>query len=135
MLLLGPNERCQLAQLREQARQHPVDMPTLVEAMRTAQGSRRHRQQMTAQTIAIPTRYYVTFSIETGHPGGACRHMSMSTLADERIPRIEGIWMVAEELGFSGGIDECSLWLEDLSGGGKAVNVVQPISLMAGGRA
>lgn len=135
MLLLGPNERCQLAQLREIAAARPVDMPMLVEAMRTAQGSRRHRQQMTAQTIAIPTRYYVTFSIETGHPGGVCRHMSMSTLANERIPRIEGIWMVAEELGFTGGIDECSLWLEDLSGGGRAVNVVQPVCMTAAGRA
>ena len=42
--------------------------------------------------------------------------------------------MVAEELGFIGGMQRCAIWLEDLEDGGKAVNVVQPLRLSSEGR-
>jgi hypothetical protein len=47
----------------------------------------------------------------------------------KRIPHPIGVWMVAEDLGFSGGLEACQIWIEDLSDGGKAFNVVQSINI------
>jgi hypothetical protein len=43
--------------------------------------------------------------------------------------------MVAELLGFVGGLDRCVVWLEDIGRGDKAVNIAQPIGITAAGSA
>jgi hypothetical protein len=75
------------------------------------------------------------FSIETGHVVGACRHMSMSIVRVGRVPSQEAVWMVAEQLGFSGGLTACTAWPEKVSDGVTAINVVQPLSVRPEGRA
>jgi hypothetical protein len=130
-LMLGPNERAALDSLRELANTRPVDMTVLVEALKHKAGKAAHMLQMTAQTIDIPLDFMVTFSIETGHPIGTCRHMSMSVGKKGRVPHPHAIWMVAEVLGFIDELDTCRCWLEDLQGHGQAVNVVQPVSIAA----
>lgn len=37
--------------------------------------------------------------------------------------------MVAEALGFVGGINDCEVWLEEIGRNHKAVNVAQPLAL------
>lgn len=133
-LIIGPNEIAALADLRERAAQHPLDMSTVVEQIKTPEGKRRHMRQMSEQTIDVPLAYVVTFSIERGHPGGTCRHMSMSSDLPGRTPIPEAVWMVAEQLGFVGNLKECAVWLEELMRGdhkANAVNVVQPINMVA----
>lgn len=133
-LLIGPAERAALASLRERATAAPVNVPALVEAMRTQEGSLRHRRQMAGQSLHLPTRYFVTYSVETGHPVGTCRHMSMSCIMNGRVPTTDALWMVAEELGFVGGLEQCNAWSEPLSDGGRALHVVQPVDLAAATR-
>ena len=88
---------------------------------------------MTDQSVPIPMAFVVTYSIEYNHPGGrTARHMSMSVMRDGRVPHPAGVWMVCEELGFHGSLRECTVWLEDLSDGGSAVNVVQLLDAGAG---
>jgi hypothetical protein len=86
---------------------------------------------MNAQTVVIPGpwQFFVVFTIETGHPAGTCRHMSLSIRRKDRVPSPAAVWMVAEELGFSGGLLACSAWLERLSDGGIAINVAQPLAV------
>jgi hypothetical protein len=131
-LIITPEVTARLHRLRDFAASRPVDMPPLMEAIKSPDGMRRHKKRMNAQTVRIdgPWPFFVTFSIETNHPGGTMRHMSMSIMREDRAPHPAGVWMVAEELGFSGGLDACQVWLEDLSDGGKAVNVVQPLAVM-----
>src|SRR5262249_27543358 len=117
--------------LRDQAAALPVEIRGLRERIATTEGKAAHMRQMTSQTIYLPARYAVTFSVETGHPIGACRHMSMSVDRADRVPRPRAVWMVAQELGFVGSIELCTVWLEQLQGHGQAVNLVQPIA--AGG--
>ena len=124
-LFIGPHERQKLSELRELANAHPVDMLVLSEAMKHRAGKAAHKLQMTAQTVALPAAYLVTFSIETGHPAGTARHMSMSTNRAGRVPNPVSLWMVAELLGFVGGLETCICWPEELQGHGLAVNVVQ----------
>ena len=84
--------------------------------------------QMTRQSVAIPLDFLVTFSIETGHPVGTCRHMSMSVGKVGRIPNAHALWMIADLLGFTDNLDACTVWREELQGHGVAINVVQPIT-------
>lgn len=127
-LILGPAELAELAALRDLAARHPVDMKVLMEALKHRAGKAAHKHQMTSQSVPLPTDYLVTFSIETGHPVGACRHMSMSVGKKGRLPNPHAMWMVAEQLGFIGGLEACMHWLETLEGHGEAVNLVQPLS-------
>jgi hypothetical protein len=132
-LLIGPEERCALAALRELALAHPVDMPQLMGRIKTPDGKAKHMDQMTKQSIEIPFGFLVTFSVEVGHRIGTCRHMSMSSPKQGGLPTPQGVWMVAEALGFVGDSIEdgtCMVWLEDLKQG-RAVNVVQPINIVA----
>lgn len=133
-LLIGPIEKAQLFRLRQLAARHPVDMTTLKARFDTRDGKRRHMRQMTKQTVYLPANFAVTFSIETGHPIGACRHMSMSVNRPDRVPSPEGLWMVAEELGFIGDLSSCTVWPEKLQGHGQAINVVQPVTMAAESR-
>lgn len=139
-LVVGPEQRAQLAKLREIARLHPVDMQDLKRRIQTPRGKRLHKMQMTAQSVWIPTAFVVTFSIETGHPAGACRHLSVSSDVRGRLPTFEALWMIADPLGFVGSLQLCRMWLEE---GGQifefdalpdavqhgAINVVQPLSI------
>lgn len=117
-----------LAALRDKAAAHPVNMHVVMAKMKTAQGKREHRSAMNKLSVPLPFGFMVTLSIETGHPCGTCRHMSMSSPAQDRVPAPEAVEMVMPALGFVGGIAACQVWLEDLSDGGKAVNLVQPIA-------
>lgn len=129
-LFIGPFQRARLGQLVDLAKQRPIDMPKLMLRMQTQQGSLEHRTQMNTQTIELASgrwNFYVTFSIEIGHPIGTCRHMSMSIDRAKRVPNPEAVWLIAKELGFTGeSLRECDhCWMEDISAGGKAVNVLQ----------
>jgi hypothetical protein len=137
-LVIGEAQRRDLAALRERAAADPSDMLVVAEQIKTPAGKRMHMDRMNALTIDIPLGYTVTFSIETGHGAGTCRHMSMASGRRDRVPTQEAVWMVAELLGFTGGLESCTLWLEELQRGpdpvkdrAKAVNVVQPLATVA----
>jgi hypothetical protein len=130
-LILTADVTRRLHRLRVFAAKRPVDVLALQEALKTDEGSRAHGKKMTAQSIAIPGPwpFFVTLSLEVGHPCGTCRHMSMSVVRDGRVPHPAAVWMVARELGFSGELQSCNVWPEQLSDGGTAINVAQPVSV------
>jgi hypothetical protein len=131
-LLIGLPEREALTQLRGLAAEHPVDMTHLLKRLKDPAQKAEHMAQMTRQSVAIPMDYLVTFSIELGHPCGTCRHMSMSVGKVGRVPNPQAVWMIAEILGFTGDLNECMTWQEELQGHGMAINVVQPITAEGG---
>jgi hypothetical protein len=134
MLVIGERERESLGALRMRAAAAIVEMQGLPARLATPEGKRAHQEQMNAQSAVLPVGYIVTFSIERGHPCGVCRHLSMSTSAPDRVPRPEALWMVAEILGFCGGLEACVVWDEELQRGPAraiAINVVQPIAVAA----
>jgi hypothetical protein len=125
-LLVGPEQKEALYDLRIKAAKKPVDMQLLMEDFKDPAKRAVHQAQMTEQSIVIPFAFFVTFSLETGHPGGVARHMSMSSFKPNRLPTPEAVWMIAYELGFTGTLEACDgVWIEDLSDGGKAINVLQ----------
>ena len=134
-LILGETQRANLTQLRKKAAAEPIDVLAVIERCKSPQGQAEHFERMKAFSIPIPAAFMVTFSIETGHPSGTCRHMSMSSERRGRTPTPEAVWMIAEELGFRGGLERCSVWKEDIGAGDVAINVAQPLQIGEGGRA
>lgn len=129
LLVVGQEQREQLVLLRGRANDAPVDIVAVAKSIKTPEGKKRHKDQMTEQSVFIPTDFLVTFSVEVGHGAGTCRHMSMSVGRKGRVPNPHAIWMVAELLGFVGGLDQCMHYLEELEGHGMAINVIQPVSV------
>jgi hypothetical protein len=128
-LLIGPHERKQIAQLVAAAQEKPVNMVGITERLKLPKLKAAHMTQMTAQTIDIPAGFMVTFSFETGHPCGLCRHLSISR-SNNRLPHPQAAFMIAQEFGFWGD-DLTSLdgvWVENLKGHGDAVNLVQRVA-------
>jgi hypothetical protein len=107
-----------LRQLRAQAAARPVDMRSLAKKIGTHEGKRAFRAQMLEQTVIIPGPwpFNVTYSVETGHPFGMARHLSMSVARAGRAPNPYAVWMVAEELGFRDGLEACHVWVDDRDG-------------------
>jgi hypothetical protein len=130
-LLIGPDQIAALHDLRDRAAAAPVNMRGLGERLSTAEGKAAHVAQMTAQSIELPVGVLVCFSIETGHPCGTARHMSMSVKG--KLPPIPVAWMIAAELGFGGAEDfsACTVWRENLAGHGEAINAVQPLDVQS----
>lgn len=125
-LILGPSSDLALITLRATAEAYPVDMASLEERLKYTSNKAAHKAHMTRQSVGIPFGYLVTFSIETGHPGGTARHLSMSShKTPGRVPNEHAVWLVAERLGFTGSLRNCKNWLEELEGHGMAVNVAQ----------
>lgn len=135
-LIIGAAQRAQLRILREQAAERPVDVRGLAERLKAPEAKDAHMDHMNDQTLNLPTAFMVTFSIEFGHPVGAARHMSLSSVRPGRLPTKEAVWMVAKELGFISGLDACTIWLENLQRGpterdrAQAVNVVQVLATL-----
>jgi hypothetical protein len=134
-LIIGATQKAKLAALRKRALADPIDMQAAQTTLSTEEGRIAHWRRMNALTIPIPVAFEVTFSVETGHPSGTMRHMSMSSGRRGRSPTPEAVWMICEELGFVGSLEQCAFWFEDLKNGDKAVNVVQPVAIGEGGRA
>jgi hypothetical protein len=119
-----------LAILRELAAIRPVNVLDLMDRIKTRRGAAEHRAQMERQTYDIETGPYpfrVTFSMETGHPGGNARHLSISIRRDNRVPSPEAVIEIATIMGFEGELTDWAVYPEALRGGGAATNVVQPI--------
>jgi hypothetical protein len=133
-LLINDDERAAIQRLREAAAAMPVAMPGLGARIATVDGKAVHMRQMTAQTIELPVGWLCTFSIETGHPCGAARHLSVSRqgVAPGTGPHPAMIAEIAHEFGFTGTLSDWVCWPEQLQGrDGIAVNVVQPIDAPA----
>jgi hypothetical protein len=138
--IIGADEIAKLVELKELAEANPVDMAVLMPRLKNPRHKKQHMRRMNDQTVMLPFGYMVTFSTEINHPNGrAARHMSMSSPNEDRVPNQYAVWMVAEHLGFTGphsDIDRAednliacdAVWMEDLKGHGKAVNVVQLIT-------
>jgi len=127
-LIITPHERAQIATLMELAQRQSVNMIEIMDRLERPLGKELHLAQMTAQTIFIPFAFMVTFSIETNHPCGTCRHLSMSSQREGRIPNEHAMLMLAQEFGFWGTLQDCQIWKEELLGHGIAINLIQPIA-------
>jgi hypothetical protein len=138
-LIITEQVTADLAALRDLAARHPVDIALVKHRLETGGEVRKaHLAHMQKQTYRIeggPYEFWVTFSIETGHPVGACRHLSASVKREGRVPHPAAIELIGHLVGFTGSLDDWIAWPETLSDGATAINIVQPITADAHGHA
>jgi hypothetical protein len=133
VLVIGRDERARLTRLRRRASAHPIDISALAATLAWPEGRARHLAAIAAQTVVVPNGYLVTLTIETGHTVGPCRHLAVGIGAPDALPSPAAVWLIAEELGFQGGIGGCGVWIETKSPRGAVTNIVQPIRAGAPG--
>jgi hypothetical protein len=134
-LIITPEVTDAFTALRDLAAANPVNIQKLAEVIKHEAGRLAHRDQMQNQSLLIdtgPFNFVVVFSVETHHPCGTCRHLSVSIVRDGRVPSPEAVQLIAEYLGFEGGITDCTIYPEKLSDGATAINIVQPVALVKG---
>ena len=131
-LILGPEQKQALADLKAKAEASPLHMPSVHFRLNQPGGLDQHMADMTAYTLKIPATYAVTFTIDDEvNESHKARHLSMSTATPGKVPHMQAVVMVAKELGFvftgadQSVLTEGAMWLEDIGDGQKAVNVVQ----------
>ena len=128
MLVIGPTEIAMFDALKAYAAANPIDMAVVMRLIKTHKGTRDHLARMKKFTIALQWGQTVTFTIEEGHPAGTCRHFSMASPEPGRAPTPVAVWMVAEHFGFKGGLEACTVYVEDIGGGHSAINLIQPLA-------
>lgn len=128
VLVISDGVRARVTDLVERATATPVDVLAVVKQCATPEGRERHISFMTKyRTVVIPVGYYVTFSVDVGHPGGTARHVSISTgKPTARLPSPEAVEMIMTLLGFEGGVKDCDMvYPEATDDGGQCVNLIQ----------
>ncbi len=130
-LMIRAPERDALRALRDMAALHPVDMKTLMVAIKTPEGKRKHKEAMTRQTVHLPVNFFATYSVEVQRDG-LFRHLSVSIAAGTGVPNPEAVWMIAEALGFVGAISNCIIKPEKMPAGYMVINVLQAMSAHPG---
>jgi hypothetical protein len=126
-LIIGAEQKIILHALRDFATLNPIDVLKVRELIKSQDGHAAHLERMKLYSTKIPSMFYVTFSVETGHPVGTCRHISVSSRRRGRVPTPEAVWMLAREMGFVGGLGCCTIWDENIGSGDLAINLVQPL--------
>lgn len=88
------------------------------------------RDEALAMSIILPIGYMVTYTQEVqpnAPPPGLCHHLSVSVDTPHRAPHPAAMNMILEAFGMRPMDESDGVWLEDVSPGEKAVNVVQRI--------
>jgi hypothetical protein len=130
LVFIRSEDATRLEWLRVFASSHPLHVPEITALMRTLVGKRAHMKAMSNRSVEVPFGCLVTFSIETGHPVGMCRHMSMSSSVPSKAPSAEAAWMYAERLGFVGGLQSCDVWTEEQKRGKRKHTAVHLMQLL-----
>lgn len=78
-------------------------------------------------TCVLPVGYKVTFSIEEQPaPLGWCNHISVSVMENKKMPNEAAVMAICQSFGFTPTPGNYVLYIEDVSEGEKAVNILVP---------
>ena len=133
-LILGLADTTRLAELRAKGDDAPYDVRAEAAMQATPEGRERHNRRMTGLMVEVLS-HTVCYSVETGHPAGTCRNLSVALLPRRarlyrpqpimRPPLPAVVWGFALALGFRDGPAE---WWSYLARDRRiVVNVVQPV--------
>lgn len=129
-LFLGPATEAAIKRVVDYAEQHRLNIHSVFAAFRQKLpvGDDPNRK------VVIPVGYRCAFSIEQ-QPQGWCRHVSFSVESSnpEDMPSTQAVDALLPLFGFKAKLDckneELFIYLEDLPGGFKAINVVEKLEV------
>jgi hypothetical protein len=129
VMVIGANEKKLLADLRKNAEANRFNRKQFLEMVEQV---RPAPIDVPGFSCTIPYGFSICFSLEEQPRVGWCRHLSVAVDDPARVPNPPAVGLLMEELGFK----HCNLevyspdihvWTEDLSNGGKAINVLERI--------
>jgi hypothetical protein len=123
--ILDPAGIAELHRIRDYARKHPYRegaMKALVEGRGNPPGDNA------GFSCVLPLAFRIVLTLEEHQNSTWAYHLSVSVIGKpDRLPTIPMVEMVMKEIGFKGTInDQYNVWIEDLPGVGKAINVLGP---------
>ena len=121
-LLIGPDEKAKIAELRAFAEANPLD-PVSVIAL-AAENLDNVRDVMHMYSIDVPIGFHVTYSQEN-QPPGLCHHLSVSIDRADKMPHPETVEMILQEFGMEPIAQSINVWIEDVDDVTKAINIAQ----------
>jgi hypothetical protein len=125
-LIIGEAEREQIAELKAVAAATPRDVHGVQAA--ADQNMPAFRDEAHTMTVSLPVGFAVTYTQEVqpnAPPPGLCHHISVSVSTPYRVPNPAAVEMILEEFGMRPIAESHGVWIEDISPGEKAVNVIQ----------
>lgn len=134
ILVIGPAEFEQIAELRAVAAAMPLHAMGMVAA--SAQDEAAFRDAMRTHAIFIPHGFAVVYTHEiqpNAPPPGLFHHISISVNTHGKLPSPEAVETILEAFGMQSLNASDGVWIEDISQGEKAVNVLQLIKTVEGG--
>lgn len=133
-LVIGAAEDAAIKKAIETARDTPVPMGLLKQMAVTpkkpghitlADRKPEHWRPPSTQ-VEIPFGYRAAISFEE-HPGGLCRHLSVSVNTPGAMPNPYAFQMIAEAFGIKWPPESnASVWVEEIDPGHGAINIVVP---------
>lgn len=125
-LIIGPTEETAIAELIAVAAATPLDVHGIMAAAGRDQAA--FRDAMRTSTIFLPVGYAVTYTQEVqpnAPPPGVCHHISISVDRPGKLPSPEAVEVILDAFRMRPLKDAHGVWVEDISPGEKAVNVLQ----------
>lgn len=128
-LIIGPEELAQIAELKAVAAANPLDVHGMMGA---AEGDMEaFRDAMQTETVFLPIGFAVTYTQEiqpNAPPPGICHHISISVDRPDHLPSEAAVEMILEAFGMGPLEASNGVWVEDISPGERAVNVIQLVA-------
>lgn len=125
-LLLGPDERQKIDELRQMAAANPMNVLSVDAAAKADIDA--FRDMMRMQSIVLPVGYSVSYSHEiqpAAPPPGLCHHISISVMQPGFLPSQTAVGMILEAFGMKPLAQSESWWIETVTKDHKAINVLQ----------
>lgn len=132
LVIIEPNDLEAIQDLIRRAALQPVYMPTLEKRLENPRQRAAHRKLVTDLSIVLatcrPHPLQLCYTIETGHPCGVARHLSVSVVSEERLLPTPFLMETLMPLfGFFGDLSDTTSYVDRLSVGGCALNLLQPV--------
>ena len=126
-LIIGDNERQQIAELKAVAAANPMDARSILDVAKRDLAA--FRDMMQTLSVKLPVGYSVCYSQEVQPeaptPTKLAHHISISVDRSGKLPSPEAVEMILEAFGLQPLKQSHGVWFEDIAPGERAVNVVQ----------
>ena len=130
-LIIGPNERVKIAELRAFAAAMPLQVAR-IQALAAAD-IEGFRSMMQTMSIVLPVGYEVCYSHEIQPQAPVterlCHHISITSEHDDtKVPNLEAVRYILQMFGMGPPEQSLGIWLEHVTPEIKALNVIQLVA-------
>jgi hypothetical protein len=128
-MMIGETERAQIAELRAVAAASPLDVHAVIATSNRDEAG--FRDMMRMSSVSLPHGFTVVYTQEiqpNAPPPGLCHHISIGVDRPGKLPSPHAVDMILEAFGMQPLMASHGVWVEEISPGEKAVNILQLVN-------